>query len=202
MQSATGLCVDGYCCNTACNGLCESCRLGGLLGTCSPVPRGQDLDNECAGALTCAGANNLCLLAQAANCTASTQCQSNYCADGLCCDSVCTSLCESCNRVPGFCLALPPNTVSPTDCGTEYCNVFSQCTKALGLSCTADTDCSSGYCTDGVCCASRCRGLCEQCASGTGQCDPIGPGLDPSNECAGAAGVCTGNRSCTSLQPG
>jgi hypothetical protein len=32
----SGFCVDGVCCNSACSGVCDSCALAGLEGTCSP----------------------------------------------------------------------------------------------------------------------------------------------------------------------
>ncbi len=51
---AQGLfCADGVCCRTACEGLCQRCDLSGD-GTCAPVPRGADPDEEC-GALGCEG---------------------------------------------------------------------------------------------------------------------------------------------------
>jgi cysteine-rich repeat protein len=47
---ATGFCVDGVCCNTACTGTCQSCSVAGSVGTCSPAPLDTDPDNECAAA--------------------------------------------------------------------------------------------------------------------------------------------------------
>jgi hypothetical protein len=42
---------DGVCCDTPCNGLCESClaakTCAGTDGTCAPIPPGNDPDNEC-----------------------------------------------------------------------------------------------------------------------------------------------------------
>src|SRR5262249_36193554 len=46
-QCPTGFCVDGVCCNSACNGTCESCAVPGSLGTCTAVPDGTDPDGEC-----------------------------------------------------------------------------------------------------------------------------------------------------------
>ncbi len=37
-ECSSGYCVDGVCCNGACNGTCESCNLSGTAGTCSPKP--------------------------------------------------------------------------------------------------------------------------------------------------------------------
>jgi N-acetylneuraminic acid mutarotase len=36
-ECGSGACVDGFCCNTACNGQCGACDLRGFEGTCSPV---------------------------------------------------------------------------------------------------------------------------------------------------------------------
>ena len=47
-------CADGTCCTSACNSTCESCALSGSEGTCTLIPAGLDLDNECGG-LSCAG---------------------------------------------------------------------------------------------------------------------------------------------------
>lgn len=54
---ASNNCVDGYCCSTACSGLCVSCGLVGYYGTCTPIPNGSDPIDECAGPQkTCNGA--------------------------------------------------------------------------------------------------------------------------------------------------
>ena len=60
-ECLTGFCVDGVCCGTACQGLCQACsamKTGGADGTCADITPGTDPDNECAGALTCAGGLN------------------------------------------------------------------------------------------------------------------------------------------------
>jgi len=35
-----GSCADGICCDHPCNGACQSCRIAGSVGRCSPLPRG------------------------------------------------------------------------------------------------------------------------------------------------------------------
>ena len=41
-QCASGFCVDGVCCDKACDGSCESCALTGKVGTCSPIKNAAD----------------------------------------------------------------------------------------------------------------------------------------------------------------
>src|SRR5688572_12849748 len=45
---ASGHCVDGVCCESACDGVCQRCNLPGSEGRCTPVAKGQDVDDECA----------------------------------------------------------------------------------------------------------------------------------------------------------
>lgn len=51
---AGGVCVDGVCCASICDGSCERCDVTGSVGTCAPVPYGQDPDGEC-DAVSCLG---------------------------------------------------------------------------------------------------------------------------------------------------
>ena len=44
---ASGNCVDGVCCDSACTGTCSSCSLAGRAGKCSPYPAGTDPQGEC-----------------------------------------------------------------------------------------------------------------------------------------------------------
>ena len=61
-ECASGFCVDGVCCETACSGTCHSCALPGSPGRCLTVaadnvdPRGECKDN---GAAAC-GTNGKC----------------------------------------------------------------------------------------------------------------------------------------------
>jgi len=54
-QCPTGFCVDGVCCDRACDGACEACDMAGTVGTCVPVPAGRDPDNECPVCGVCNG---------------------------------------------------------------------------------------------------------------------------------------------------
>lgn len=51
-------CTDGFCCNSSCTGLCQTCKLPGNVGTCTFVPNGQDIDNECPSGGILAGVCN------------------------------------------------------------------------------------------------------------------------------------------------
>ncbi len=53
-ECLSGNCVDGVCCNTACNSVCQRCNIAGSVGTCTSIPAGTDPDNECTG--NCNGA--------------------------------------------------------------------------------------------------------------------------------------------------
>lgn len=48
---ANNHCVDGFCCQEACSGLCKACSVskkgGGQNGICGNIPLGQDPDQEC-----------------------------------------------------------------------------------------------------------------------------------------------------------
>jgi hypothetical protein len=55
-ECATGFCVDSMCCNTACDGQCETCNVSGNEGYCTPQITGDDTTSAetCTGAYTCA----------------------------------------------------------------------------------------------------------------------------------------------------
>jgi len=83
-ECASGFCVDGICCATACTGTCMACNVTGSAGTCSPVPQGQSDANSspiCAGLCDGQGA---CLSNSGAACTAGSECYSRVCDDKAC----------------------------------------------------------------------------------------------------------------------
>jgi lamin tail-like protein len=51
----SGFCVDGRCCDGVCAGACQVCNLTGSEGACTPVPMGEDPDDDC-GTDVCNGA--------------------------------------------------------------------------------------------------------------------------------------------------
>ncbi len=46
---ASGFCVDGVCCENACNGTCVSCNQPGRSGECTAHASGSDPEGECGG---------------------------------------------------------------------------------------------------------------------------------------------------------
>ncbi len=70
------ICVDGYCCNSSCTQFCYVCDF--FRGLCTPVPPGQDPDNECPGAEACNGSGGCCRVT-GQSCTSSGQCCSGSC---------------------------------------------------------------------------------------------------------------------------
>ena len=95
---------DGFCCNTACDGSCDSCNQTGVEGTCTPVmkfdagtpactpylcdgtlgtcPASCNGDADCIAGGFCRASNKTChpiKLALAASCEAPNECSSTYC---------------------------------------------------------------------------------------------------------------------------
>src|SRR6185437_12828353 len=81
---ASGFCVDGVCCESACTDLCMACasgKTGAANGLCKPISVGTDPDNECdqQAASTC-GTDGMCDGAGACRkYTVTTQCSSETC---------------------------------------------------------------------------------------------------------------------------
>jgi len=82
-----GFCVDGFCCNSACNFQCEACSTAktgspNTNGTCAAVAAGTDPDNECADAAGNCGPNgngcNGVFANLACNFTAQCACTEQY----------------------------------------------------------------------------------------------------------------------------
>jgi MYXO-CTERM domain-containing protein len=154
----SGFCVDGVCCDAACDGLCAACTAAlkgaGEDGRCGPVEAATDPEEECMddGVATC-GANGLCdgsgscqrypTRAECAPepCIRGEHCTSGHCEDGICCDRVCdaSERCRAELKVSG----------GDGTCGPAKA-------AAPGSTCRFDVQCSSGRCMDGVCCGKVC----------------------------------------------
>jgi hypothetical protein len=217
---ASGHCIGGLCCDSACDQPCASCALPGREGTCSPLPAGSaDTLNRCAdqGPESC-GTNGKC--DGQGNCArygAETICRPGRCQSktDMIAPSRCDGLgtCEAAAVVPcgpficrdGGCTS---SCQSAGDCAPDAtCDAAGSCgKKGLGQPCDRGAQCASGFCVDGVCCANACAGPCRSCTSGAqpGMCKITAAGAgdprqlcktDPSASC-GVNGTCDGQGNC------
>ncbi|MEO6952709.1 MAG: hypothetical protein ABI321_12935 [Polyangia bacterium] len=178
-ECSSGHCTDNVCCDTACDGVCESCIVTNNKGTCSAVPQGQDPRAQCSpivanmpdgGADDGGVALNLpdggvdVMNAKCAgSCNGSRACvypgASTACGDSFCntTQEVALPQCDGqghCQIEPTACVAY---TCGPTACKT---------------SCIGNMDCDSGsFCnTLGQCQAQKVQGAncatLSECTSG------------------------------------
>lgn len=221
-ECATGHCVDGYCCDVASCGTCESCGTVANPGSCAAV-EGPDADT--CGGVCSAGA---CVKPFGASCTADAECEGGKCSSGVCCPTACSGACEACGS--GSCLAVPAGNEGAS-CGNVLCDgtsracpscttsscksgyacdaVSGECRTPLGLSCAAASDCASSFCVDGVCCDAACEGACAGCSFATGattegHCSVYSagnagtPACASGTRCDGAHPDCSATYACTS----
>ena len=136
-QCGTGSCVDGVCCDTACNGQCEACDVAGSVGTCSPVagpPHGARTacasdGSACAG--TCDGSSR----GACAYPDSSVSCRASACADGVVTQP---AACDGAGACPA---------AEQTSCGGFACDG-----DACGTSCNDSSACAEGHeCVSGAC---------------------------------------------------
>ncbi len=209
----SGNCVDGYCCNTTCTGLCQSCKAndtGAANGTCSPVTTGTDPGGECSTDMqSSCMQNGFCDGAGACqkysmgtscgnqSCTGNTQTNASACNGTGTCVSGGTLDCT-----PYICGAMACKTscTADADCTTgNYCNTMAMTCdpkRTNGQSCTATSQCVTGnFCIDGVCCATACLGQCQGCAvtGSIGTCSTLPLGTDDTNSTTTCAGTMTCN---------
>ncbi len=132
-QCTSANCVDGVCCNVACDGQCQACDVPGKVGTCAVIagaPHGARVkcgDGACAG--KCDGVD-------------SQRCV--YPAAGGACESACVSEAletRGCDG-KGACIAM-----STTPCAPYICQG-----SACGTTCAKNADCApASVCSDGKC---------------------------------------------------
>ena len=224
----SGLCVDGFCCNSECSGSCVSCKVPGIEGTCSPIPLGSSSEGSCPddGAQTC-GRNGTC--DGAGGCMlypSGTGCSTETCPAGSATHTR-PGLCDG----HGICTAGQTLDCSPYLCDTTHNSCYASCTsggaeckppgqctngscgkKSNGQSCASPSECTSDFCEQGVCCGKACQGLCMSCAvdGSLGICSPVKPGkAEPKGRCqdqgvasCGTNGSCDGSGACQKYAAG
>jgi hypothetical protein len=199
----TGHCVDGVCCESACNQACVACDQTGTCVTVTQPKRGNR--PQCGGPTKCAGS-----CTGGPDCTfpgSEVTCSAASCSDGV---AVSAAQCDGagkCGSKTSYC--------SPYVCGRDACLVQckgdSDCTsgnycdggscvakRTAGSACTGANQCASGYCVDGFCCYTPCTESCGSCGLNghQGSCTPVmGPPVGGRPACAGSgacAGTCNG----------
>lgn len=161
----TGICDEGVCCVSECEGTCHACSLGS--GKCEVVTDADDPDT-CRGESTC-NADGECKKRLAEPCADGAECGSGFCTDGYCCDQACDGTCEACDGLArGACSAIagPPHGERACSGSSGLC--AGACDGDQREACiypTESTGCGTS-CADGERIASACDGQGE-CAPQT-----------------------------------
>ncbi len=183
-ECSNGSCVEGVCCDGACNTKCSSCLLantGQTDGKCAPVKAGVSHGSDCSASLASScGLDGKCDGAGACrNWPATTQCAAQSCATG----SATQQSARNCDG-SGMCRAS-----TPTPCGNFLCDAASASCKVSCTVATQAADCgASAYCSGGSCVAKKAPGAL--CGSAS-ECS--------SNLCGGRC--CNPGAPCTCTQP-
>ncbi len=183
-ECVSNFCVDGLCCNVACDQQCEACDVDTFGGQCVPVVSGQPHGARpgCAGvdggAGVCGGtcspaARNACsypgpaTTCSAQTCVGSTKYLASVCDQaGNCLPAEQRTCPMSCiaggNDCMGACMSDGDCAANPAGhfCDAGVCTPM----KPRGHTCAAASECTSGSCADGVCCNNDCTGSCDACA--------------------------------------
>jgi hypothetical protein len=134
-ECGTGHCVEGICCDTACEERCHSCALLGTAGKCTLEPIGVDLKNDCGAALSCTGTCDGA--GQCIGAGAGTQCERTRCIG------------PTTGVGPAYCPAAGAKCAD--DAVTEFECAPYVCEPALGAcrtSCGSSNDCANGTSCD------------------------------------------------------
>jgi hypothetical protein len=150
-----GHCVDGVCCDSACDKKCHSCVVPGSVGKCSPALAGTDPGRDCVSPdkpcdMTCPGdSSGECVAA-----SAGTECAPNQCffdgihgATAVTCSARNDTECSSADRIPFNCS--PYRCIAAFGACSTSCSKLSDCAEPYV--CSPDGECvpapavSSGY---------------------------------------------------------
>jgi MYXO-CTERM domain-containing protein len=208
-----GLCVDGFCCDTACGAPCDSCSQLGLEGICSLRADGQPGAPPCTPYL-CGGSSANCPSSCATNsdctpgaycradgtcqplepngtaCSSGTVCATGNCIEGVCCNTSCGGACDSC-ALPatlGVCSPAAQGSPGAPSCAPYVCSGSSGTCPGL---CADDDDCvATAYCNPSQACTpKKVNGLscaaANECTSGA-----CADGVCCTSDCSGGCDAC------------
>lgn len=155
-ECSTGYCVDGICCESSCDGQCESCKEDGSVGKCKAI-KGSPLSPRplCGGTGACKGQ---CDGSEGKTCSfpdSTTVCAAATCANGkIMTASVCNSAGDCSTPTGSTCpnsqcaadgSAKCASSCTASSCGSGfYCDTTGAClqTLASGSSCSLGAQCS------------------------------------------------------------
>lgn len=211
-QCESGFCVDGVCCESACQDRCFTCSSSKARGKCQLVAAGTP-DPRAQGAAPGSSPGAICLDQGATSCGSNGRCDGKggcelyrngtTCAPGRCelggATAVSSSVCRA-----GKCEAPAPQACAPfrgcdgnrcsTRCSDDkdcvdgmVCTAGSCGKRPIGSVCSRNDECAgAGVCAQGRCCATSCDKPCMACnlEGWFGSCQPVPMGgADPSNSC-------------------
>jgi hypothetical protein len=228
-QCASTYCVDGVCCDSACDGMCSACDVQNSVGACTMVPAGE------------VPRRSECPADPAQSCGLDGKCDGNgacskYPVGMECSPAACTADGHgvmTAARCDGMGRCVPSTTSTPCDpylCDSSTSRCFTGCTtvaecaapnpcnagkcgkKPNGDLCGDASECNSGRCADGVCCNIDCTGACTACNlnGSPGICTALPAGaLDQHSQCTdegatscGGSGLCNGMGGCQKYTAG
>ena len=214
-QCLSDFCVDGFCCENACQGACRTCGLSGSPGRCVNVAQGRDdphgmctdkgaascgTDGKCDGTGACDryGTDTVCA---PETCTAGSYTAVSTCSDGGQCLPPSSRTCYpfACNGSRCFDVCTQNSQcVAPNTCVNGSCGL-----KPPGASCSSSTECQAApdgkaYCAQGVCCSSDCSGACLACNlnGSAGTCSAVANGTGDSKCATKDVSTCGTNGTC------
>jgi hypothetical protein len=184
------LCVDGYCCNSACSGSCQACNVATSLGTCTTLAENEQphsghpactatdpgCTGSCQGGAACAYPTSAC---GTASCTAS----GSYQAAGTCNNGACA--------VP-----IPQVCASGKYCTGGACVTL----VADGGTCQSSGQCASGNCSNSTCCAAGltgCSGACVSLSTSNTNCGSCGRSCATGSACLGGSCALNDGQACS-----
>jgi hypothetical protein len=212
-ECVTHSCVDGVCCDTACDDACHACNLPDNAGTCVAVARGNapvhghcdtQAPSSCGTNGLCDGAGQCQLYDETTLCGAAT-CDkaSNTLVPEARCDGrgSCSGVGTGLSCAPFMCRpdgkACADRCSSSADCiAPDVCTNGSCGQIGNGIPCHDAAQCQSGFCVDGVCCNAPCTEQCMACdlTASLGTCAQVTAGNPHGGRgtCAGAGTLCGG----------